>query len=47
MTNWIAIALALIIVGLFVADYVWLDQASSVFLGRKFIEFIEFIAFWR
>ncbi|MGC1429380.1 MAG: hypothetical protein WA822_12380 [Albidovulum sp.] len=47
MTNRIAIALALIVIGLFVAVYVWFDLGSSVFLGRKFIEFIEFIAFWR
>ncbi len=47
MTNRIAFVLLALIVAFFVVDYLWLGLGAPVFLGRKFIEFIEFLAFWR
>ncbi|MDI3335944.1 hypothetical protein QKW60_05970 [Defluviimonas aestuarii] len=47
MTNRIAFVLLALIVAFFVVDYLWLDLGAPVFLGRKFIAFIEFLAFWR
>ncbi len=47
MTNRIAVVLAALIVAFFVTDYFWLGLDAPVFLGRKFIELIDFLAFWR
>ena len=47
MTNQIAIALGLVILGLFGLDAIVFDWSNSVFLGKKFAEFLEWIAFWR
>ena len=47
MTNWIAIALAFVILGVFAIDAIAFDAALPVFLGRKGLEFLEWIAFWR
>ncbi|SPH17683.1 hypothetical protein DEA8626_01208 [Defluviimonas aquaemixtae] len=47
MTNRIAIALVALTTAFFLADYLWLGLGAPVFLGRKLIEFIEFLAFWR
>lgn len=47
MTNRIALTLVLLIALFFLADHFWLDLGAPVFLGRKFDEFIEFLAFWR
>lgn len=47
MTNRLAILLACLVIGLFAADLLYFDWDLHVFLGRKFIEFIEYIAFWR
>jgi len=47
MTNTLAVCLALLIAGLFTADYLLFEWANSVFLMRKFTALIEWIAFWR
>ncbi len=46
MTNKIAIALGLLIVSLLVLNAV-MGWEAHVFLGRKFIDLIEYLAFWR
>ncbi len=47
MTNKIAIALALAIAALFAVDAFYLNGELPLFLGRKFAELIEYVAFWR
>ena len=47
MTNRIAIILGLIILSGLAFDTIRNDSAGLLFLGRKFIEFVEFVAFWR
>ncbi len=47
MTNKIAIALFVIVAGLFAADFWYQGGEGSVFLGKKFFELLEWIAFWR
>ncbi|GHE92316.1 hypothetical protein GCM10016455_10430 [Aliiroseovarius zhejiangensis] len=47
MTNQIALSLGILIVGLIGADLLLADGASLLFLSRKFLEFTEWIAFWR
>ncbi|WP_347313260.1 hypothetical protein [Defluviimonas sp. SAOS-178_SWC] len=47
MTNRIALTLVVLIAAFFLADHVWLSLGAPVFLGRKFVDFIEFLAFWR
>ena len=47
MSNRIALVLALLIVGAVVVD-VWLyGDTHMVFLGKKFADLIEWLAFWR
>jgi hypothetical protein len=47
MTNRIAFFLALFIIALVVLDVVVFDSKNLIFLGKKLLEFIEYIAFWR
>ena len=47
MTNRIAIGLAIVIAGLFAVDAWAFGGTLPVFLGRKGLELIEWIAFWR
>jgi hypothetical protein len=47
MTNKLAIWLALIIAALLAVDYSRYDWANTVFLIRKLIDLIEWMAFWR
>jgi hypothetical protein len=47
MTNRIAIVLLALIAAFFLADYFWLGLGAPVFLGRKLLDSIEFLAFWR
>jgi hypothetical protein len=47
MTNTIAIWLFLFICALLGLDYVQYDWANTVFLLRKFLALIEWLAFWR
>jgi len=47
MTNQIAIGLALLIVGFFVLDAYVLHLDAGVFLARKGLDLIEYLAIWR
>jgi hypothetical protein len=47
MTNRIAIVLGLILVGLALMDALLFGADHFVFLGRKMLELIEWMAFWR
>lgn len=47
MTNQIALILCLCIVGLIAVDVVLFDTGNLLFLSRKFLEFTEWLAFWR
>ena len=47
MTNQLAIILACVIVGFFAVDLVFLSGETSLFLAKKFLELIEWVAFWR
>lgn len=47
MTNSISIWLGLLILGFLGVDYFYLDWQMSIFLGRKLLAMIEYIAFWR
>jgi hypothetical protein len=47
MTNTIALWLVLIIAALLAIDYVQYDWANTLFLLRKLLALIEWVAFWR
>lgn len=47
MTTRIALVLLATIAAFFAADQVFFGGEAPVFLGRKFIAFIDWIAFWR
>jgi len=47
LTNKIALILGAIIVALIVADIVFADSWNLLFLGKKFANLIEWMAFWR
>ncbi len=47
MTNRIALFLALAVIGVFAVDACAFDGNLPVFLGRKGLEFTEWLAFWR
>jgi len=47
MTNRIAIGLAVVIAGFLALDAWAFGGSLTVFLGRKGLELIEWIAFWR
>ncbi len=47
MTNTIALCLAILIGALLVVDYSLYDWANTVFLLRKLLDLIEWMAFWR
>ncbi|MCK0138234.1 hypothetical protein [Aliiroseovarius sp. F47248L] len=47
MTNQIALTLGILIVGLIGADLLFADGHTVLFLSKKFLEFTEWIAFWR
>ncbi|SFN70470.1 hypothetical protein SAMN04487859_10797 [Roseovarius lutimaris] len=47
MTNKIALILGAIIVAALIADQVIHDGQGAVFLGRKLVLLIEYVAFWR
>ena len=46
MTNSIAIGLGALIVVLIGLD-LWQDTGAIVFLGGKFVDLVQYIAFWR
>lgn len=47
MNNIIAFWLAALILGFLALDYFVLDLNVPIFLGRKLLELLEYIAFWR
>jgi hypothetical protein len=47
MTDRIALFLAALIAALLIADYALADWANSLFLARKMLLLIEWLAFWR
>ncbi len=47
MTNSLAIWLVLIILAAFGVDYVLFDFSASIFLGRKGVDLLQWLAFWR
>ncbi|UWQ13458.1 hypothetical protein K3556_10925 [Aliiroseovarius sp. M344] len=47
MTNQIALVLGILILVLVGADLLLADGSSLVFLSKKFLEFTEWLAFWR
>lgn len=47
MTNKIAIAVVVAVVGFFVLDAAWFHLGAGLFVARKGAEFIEHLAFWR
>lgn len=47
MTNSIAIGLAVLIAGGIAADLALSDGQNLVFLGKKFFDLLEWLAFWR
>ena len=47
MTNRTSIYLGLIICGAVIADFVLNDGQASLFLARKFVDLLDWVAFWR
>jgi len=47
MTNFIAFWLGVVILGVLALDYFVFGWDAPLFLGRKFLEFTEYVAFWR
>ena len=47
MTNRIAIVLGITLLFLLIVDIVFFGATNLVFLGKKFFELIEWLAFWR
>lgn len=47
MTNTIAIVLLALIVGLLVLDAQVLHWGIPIAVGRAFVDFVEYLSFWR
>ena len=47
MNNKVALALAIFIAGAFAADYFYFQINLPVFLGKKLVDLMEWIAVWR
>ena len=47
MTNHIALALGLFIIGFFALDHFVLHMGAGLLIARKFMELIGWVAFWR
>jgi hypothetical protein len=47
MTNRIAFTLAALILAFFVADHFWFQLGAPLFLARKLLDLVEYLAFWR
>ncbi|WP_297773033.1 hypothetical protein [uncultured Roseovarius sp.] len=47
MTNTIALSLGAIILAGLGLDLIFNDSNALIFVGRKLIDFIEYLAFWR
>ncbi|PID35347.1 MAG: glyceraldehyde-3-phosphate dehydrogenase [Rhodobacterales bacterium] len=47
MTNQLALVLAIMVCAFFGADFALTDGTIALFLAKKMMAFIEWIAFWR
>ena len=47
MTNTIAVVLGVLILGALTIDVMFYGTEHLLFLGQKFADFIEWLAFWR
>jgi hypothetical protein len=47
MTNTVAIWLGVLIVGFFLLDQFVLDLGAGLFLAKRGLDLIEYLAFWR
>lgn len=47
MTNALAITLGVLIVGFFILDHHLIEGEVALFLGRRSLAIIEYLAFWR
>ena len=47
MTNRLALILAVILIGAVAADVMRYDSENLLFLSKKMLELIEWMAFWR
>lgn len=47
MTNTLSIILGVILVGLIATDVILADGASLLFLSKKLLDLITYLAFWR
>mgnify|MGYP001576776941 FL=1 len=47
MTNRIALWLGVVLIGLIAADLMLVGDKHLVFLGKKMVDLIEWMAFWR
>jgi hypothetical protein len=47
MTNSLAIGIILFLIGFFALDYFVLGLDAPLFLARKGIDLIQYLAFWR
>ncbi len=47
MTNSVALGLGAFILGAMVIDVAFFGAENLIFLGKKFLELIEWLAFWR
>lgn len=47
MTNAIATALLILVLGLFVADHLWLHRDLPLLAARSMDDLIEHLSFWR
>jgi hypothetical protein len=47
MTNRIALWLGVVLIGLIAADLMLVGNKHLVFLGKKMVDLIEWMAFWR
>ncbi|MDF1668613.1 MAG: hypothetical protein P1U83_03285 [Roseovarius sp.] len=47
MTNRLALVLGAVLLILLASDAYFADWANSIYLGRKLVDLIEYLAFWR
>ncbi|WP_457646943.1 hypothetical protein [Profundibacter sp.] len=47
MTNTLAVIFAVLIIGIFTADYFYFHWDLWLIIGRRLAQMIEYIAFWR
>ncbi|MEM8730409.1 MAG: hypothetical protein AAGF79_10875 [Pseudomonadota bacterium] len=47
MTDRLALVLGIVIVGAVLTDIVFYGSEHLIFLSKKFLELIEWVAFWR